>query len=91
MPTVKPNEERVALLKDPSCVSSGGQLDPQPNLNCQDFYEEQLSDGFREDRFWELSKKEGVPYTRFAKAMQEKKVRPPNSGHLTITNFFRVK
>ena len=44
--------------------------------NDQDIYEEQLEGTFREDRFYALSKLEGIPAAKFEKIMQERKVFP---------------
>ena len=40
----------------------------------QDFYEERLSNDYREARFWELAKQEGMSYGKFERHMQDKKV-----------------
>lgn len=37
---------------------------------------EQLQGTFREDRFYELCKKDGIPLGKYEKMMQEKKVFP---------------
>ena len=40
----------------------------------QDFYEEKLTNDYREARFWEIAKKEGMAYAKFQRYMQDKKV-----------------
>lgn len=43
------------------------------SLRCQDFYEEQLEDNFRQERFVELGKKEGLQEGKIRRLLQDGK------------------
>lgn len=83
MPASKPDEQRVQLLKavvdgivhcNPVCMC----FSLNRVSSCQAFYEDQLTNDFRSERFWALAKQNGWSRTRFDKCIEDGKVMPAN-------------
>lgn len=82
MPSVKPDQLRIALLKAPCYSVSDISMSPEILIYpkyvvrvhlWQEFYKERMSEEFRRSRFLELAQREGLSVSKTEKGLKEGK------------------